>query len=357
MMKHLQLYSKLDILKLTRKRTGEVKMGEMVQSLPDFKNSNLLATLKKTTVKFVLVGLPEDIGIRANFGRGGAHSAWLPALTNLLNMQSNSFFSGEDLLILGHVNFDDLMKKADSLNMAHKESLIEMRKMVDKIDARVAPIIETIIAAGKEAIVVGGGHNNAFPNIKGATEALRKVKKNKALQLAVINCDAHTDFRKQEGRHSGNGFRFAFDHQYLAKYSMVGLHENYNSATIIKELEDNKKVFSMSYFEDIFVRQNLPFEKAIKKAIDHSKNCFCGLEIDMDSVQNIPTSAKTSSGISTIQARQFVHLAASKTNCVYLHIAEAAPVLSHIKADNKTGKLIAYLISDYIKARSLKKRK
>jgi predicted AAA+ superfamily ATPase len=32
-----------------------------------------------------------------------------------------------------------------------------------------------------------------------------------------------------------------------------------------------------------------------------------------------------------------------------LQYAEAAPVLSHIKADNKTGKLIAYLISDFIK--------
>ena len=36
-------------------------------------------------------------------------------------------------------------------------------------------------------------------------------------------------------------------------------------------------------------------------------------------------------------------------NMVYFHLAEAAPILSHIKADNKTGKLIAYLISDFVK--------
>jgi hypothetical protein len=42
---------------------------------------------------------------------------------------------------------------------------------------------------------------------------------------------------------------------------------------------------------------------------------------------------------------------ASKCNVVYFHIAEAAPVLSHIKTDLKTGKLIAYLITDYLKAR------
>jgi formiminoglutamase len=225
-----------------------------------------------------------------------------------------------------------------------------------EIDNRVAPIIESIISAGKEAIIIGGGHNNSYPNIKGTAEALRKLKKDKTISMGVINCDAHTDFRKMEGRHSGNGFRFAFENNYLAKYSMLALHENYNSSTILQELEKNKTNFYISYFEDIFIRENISFKKAIEKAIEHCKKFYCGLELDMDSVQNIPTSAKTSSGISTIQARQYINMVASKANCSYLHIAEAAPVLSHIKADNKTGKLIAYLISDYIKARNSKNK-
>ena len=62
------------------------------------------------------------------------------------------------------------------------------------------------------------------------------------------------------------------------------------------------------------------------------------------------TSAKTSSGISPIQARQYVYKCATELNAIYLHIAEGAPVLSHIKADNKTGKLIAYLMTDFMKA-------
>jgi formiminoglutamase len=48
-------------------------------------------------------------------------------------------------------------------------------------------------------------------------------------------------------------------------------------------------------------------------------------------------------------ARQFSYWCGLNLNAVYFHIAEAAPVLSHIKADNKTGKLIAYLVSDFIK--------
>jgi formiminoglutamase len=244
------------------------------------------------------------------------------------------------------------MKKAGALNASNEKDLIEIRQIVGEVDKRVSPVIEAIISAGKEAIIIGGGHNNAFPNIKGTVEALRKIKGDKTIQLGVINCDAHSDYRKIEGRHSGNGFRYAFNKGYLSRYSMVGLHENYNSSAILDELQKNLEFFSVSYFEDIFIRQNIKFEKAIEKGLKHLKKNICGIEIDMDAVQNIPTSAKTSSGISTIQARQYVHETASKSNSVYLHIAEAAPVLSHIKADNKTGKLIAYLISDYIKAKS-----
>ena len=76
---------------------------------------------------------------------------------------------------------------------------------------------------------------------------------------------------------------------------------------------------------------------------------MCGIEIDLDAITNVPSSAKTSSGLSPIQARQYVYQSAKQLNTLYFHIAEGAPILSHIKADNKTGKLIAYLISDFIK--------
>nr|WP_233167177.1 arginase family protein [Pedobacter sp. ASV2] len=35
----------------------------------------------------------------------------------------------------------------------------------------VFPIIEKIVAAGKVPIVIGGGHNNAYPIIKGSSLA------------------------------------------------------------------------------------------------------------------------------------------------------------------------------------------
>ena len=59
------------------------------------------------------------------------------------------------------------------------------------------------------------------------------------------------------------------------------------------------------------------------------------MELDLDAIQNIPSSAKTSSGISTIEARKYIHEVASACKVAYFHIAEAAPLLSHIKTDLK----------------------
>jgi formiminoglutamase len=349
-MQNLVIYTRDEIISETRLRNNEVKVGENVQVL-ESSSASLHERLKKSTARFVIVGLPEDIGIRANGGRGGAYSAWKPALFSLLNVQSNCFGDGSDILILGHINFDDLMLLADGINFKTKKGMQDTRKLVEKIDDRVSQIVKEIIIAGKEAIIIGGGHNNSYPNIKGTAEALFQLNKLSSPSINCINCDAHTDFRIREGRHSGNGFRYAYEESFLKKYSVVGLHESYNAGNVLDEMMSKPETFNLSFFEDIFIRENLSFRDAVFSGISHIKDSFCGIEIDMDTIQNIPSSAKTSSGINTIQARQYVTWTAENLNACYFHIAEAAPVLSHIKTDNKTGKLIGFLIADYIKGR------
>src|SRR5690606_35985800 len=97
-------------------------------------------------------------------------------------------------------------------------------------------------------------------------------------------------------------------------------------------------------YESVFVREEKDFPLVLKQNIGFVNQEACGVEIDLDAITNVPSSAKTSSGISPIQARQYIYQCAKKLDATYLHIAEGAPLLSHIKAHNKTGKLIAYLI-------------
>ncbi len=332
-------YKKIDILRFTRSRRGEEKLGEHV----DCTKNEWEDDLKNSKAKFVVVGIPEDIGVRANYGRGGADTAYKPALESFLNLQNNSFLNGETIFVLGHIEVDDLMQKAVSLDTKNSTDVNELRHLVSLVDNRVADVIKKIIELGKMPIVIGGGHNNAFGNIKGASLALNK-------KINIINCDPHLDFRETEGRHSGNGFSYAFEQNYLNKYSVFAMHEQYNNNNTLQKFKSHpSQLFYISY-ETLFVKEEYTFNTALLRCIHFVNDTTCGIEIDLDAITNVPASAKTSSGISPLQARQYIYGCAKNLNTIYLHIAEGAPVLSHIKADNKTGKLIAYLMSDFMKA-------
>lgn len=339
-MKSLELYSKKDIEQLTRKRTNETKIGEDVIVLKSEKNWE--EELNKSVCKYVLLGIPEDIGVRANYGRGGAHTAWKPALDSFLSQQSNAFLNGKDICVLGHVFVDDLMEQSNSLNTKNKSDMTELRHLVSVIDQRVSEIITKIVQCGKLPIIVGGGHNNSYPIIKGCSLAINKP-------LNVINCDPHTDFRPLEGRHSGNGFSYAYQEKYMNNYSVFCMHEQYNTASVLTDFKKNNQHLYYSTYEDVFVRENKTFTDTLNQNISFVKDKNCGVEIDLDAITNVPSSAKTSSGISPVQARQYAYQCGKQLPAMYFHIAEGAPILSHIKADNKTGKLIAYLMSDFIK--------
>ena len=339
-MKSLELYSKKDIDHLTRKRTNEIKIGEDVTVLKS--EINWEEELLNSNCKFVLLGIPEDIGVKANYGRGGAHTAWKPALDSFLSQQSNEFLNGKEVCVLGHIFVEDLMEKSESLQAKNKTDMTQLRNLVSIIDERVTEIITKIISCKKIPIIVGGGHNNSYPIIKGCSLALDK-------KINVINCDPHTDFRSLEGRHSGNGFSYAYKEDYMNNYSVFCMHEQYNTESVLKDFTANNHHLYFSRYEDVFVRESKNYSDTLIQNIGFVKNDICGVEIDLDAITNVPSSAKTSSGISPVQARQYAYQCGKQLSALYFHIAEGAPILSHIKADNKTGKLIGYLIADFIK--------
>ncbi len=53
-----------DLAKITSHRSGEIKFGERIQTVP--KEMDTLEFRKPAYAEFVLLGIPEDIGVRAN---------------------------------------------------------------------------------------------------------------------------------------------------------------------------------------------------------------------------------------------------------------------------------------------------
>ena len=91
-MEHLIRFTAADLSKITNHRSGEIKFGERMQVIPE--NEPILDALKKMEAQFVLFGIPEDIGVRANSGRPGAATALESAIRSIANIQHNRFCKG-----------------------------------------------------------------------------------------------------------------------------------------------------------------------------------------------------------------------------------------------------------------------
>ena len=344
-MKHFKFYGKKDIVSLTKQRRFETKLGERIQYCA---KGEWPEVLQENTAKYVLIGIPEDIGVKANYGTGGADSNWYPFLHAFLNIQSNDFCSGEDVLLLGHFDFGDLKYLIENNAHNEEEKIDAYRHAVNTIDDEVETIVKIISAAGKIPLVIGGGHNNAYPLLKGTAKGLLKNNQLPIAQINAINLDAHSDYRTMEGRHSGNGFRYAESDGYLGKYSIVGLQENYISQNVLVDVLSNPFIQFTSY-EDIFLREKKSFIQAVGQAVDFTHDNYTGVELDIDCIQHALCSAQSPAGISLLLARQFITYTARHSKAVYLHICEGATQLADGRKDETTGKLISYLVSDFIK--------
>lgn len=336
-MDKLVLFNNTTLNKLLNKRSGESKFGEHVKMLTSI--SNIYEQLKNLDVTHVILGLPEDVGVFANYEKTGASKAWESFIKILINVQSNEFTKANSVLILGHLDFTNELLELSKLNQSKKKDIIKARSLVNKIDTHVSHIIQQIVLAGKKPIIIGGGQNNAYGNIKGTSLALGEP-------INIINFDSHSDFRPEEGRHSGNGFSYAYAEGFLEKYFIFGLHENQTSEKLFKTLKKFRFI-KYNMFEDIEIRNETKFKHEIQLALNHIENKSFGIEIDCNAIQNINSSNETICGFSINKTRIFLNFFAKHENACYLHICEASPTK---KSTHQIGNLITCLVTDFIKS-------
>jgi formiminoglutamase len=138
----------------------------------------------------VLIGFPQDEGVRRNGGRPGAAEApqeirrWLYRMAPW-DCQADVQLANPALLDLGNVGISEDLEAAQ---------------------AALGEVVTAVLASGAMPIVLGGGHETAYGHFLGYAAAGRKV--------GIINIDAHLDLRPLlEGKgHSGSPFRQALDH-------------------------------------------------------------------------------------------------------------------------------------------------
>ncbi len=295
------------------KRAGETRVGEIVPENSVFSS------------KFVLLGIEESAGPIANNGFSGSENAWSAFLANFLNTQIHKNFTGKEIAVLGSIK-----------NTNPPVSIDEAKIQVEELDAFVLEILNQELNQNQIPIVIGGGHNNALPLMRWSAQSNN---------INCINIDPHADCRNTEVRHSGNSFSTALEEKTIKSYSVLGLHEAYNNQFILDFLE--KHSCFHTYYEDYLLGKSTlltDFQKRVNELTSTEK---IAVEIDMDAIAFMPSSALSPSGFSVDQIRAVcLSLRAIHSKVAYLHFPEAAP---KTPIEHKiVGKALSYFVRDFV---------
>jgi len=309
-----QPWTKKEISQRFSQRDLEVRIGEKV-------NEN-------STFNFVVVGIEESIGPLANLGNSGAEFGFEAFCKKFLSMQATADLSFSSVRIAG---------KIIAQNNAEHLSMYDQRSQISELDQFVEQVLTKEVGLNEIPIIIGGGHNNAFPIIQSSSK-----KRNH--QLSVVNLDAHADYRPLEGRHSGNPFSYAKEAGILDFYAVLHLQKRYNSQVTIDRLHNDGQFFT---FHEDYIDGTRNFADDIQWLREKlKKKTHVGVELDLDVIENMPSSAVSSSGISMNEARSYIRKMAQLKNIAYLHLPEGAPQNDIEK--NHVGKALAFLVTDFI---------
>lgn len=301
-------------------REGEEKLGEGLA--PDWRSA---------ACHYVLLGISEDIGPRANNGLTGARNGFDAFLPAFVNMQANRFADPGCVHLLGRI---------DHLTPDAEVDLATARRQVSELDDYVLRILRPVMVAGKVPIVIGGGHNNAYPLIEAASLA-------SGGPIDVVNLDPHADCRPLEGRHSGNSFSYAITNGLIRHYTVFGLHRARNNEAMLKYLDENQ--VHHTFFGD-YLMDPSAFRHDLEEFLA-SGNGPLGVELDLDVVRHMPSSAFSPSGMAIEDGRYYLRkILGSSRPVLYVHLPEAAP--NTPSQGRIVGKALAYLVHDVISVRA-----
>ena len=304
-------FSKSQISVYQSARQGEKRVGASIFSIQE-----------SSEAKFILLGISESIGALANGGNKGAENAFESFLPFFFNTQDFK----HDTACIGMIQW---------IGTYAEDSILT--DYVNELDEFVLNVLTQYVSQNQIPVVIGGGHNNALPLIRWANLSQKKIE--------VLNLDAHADCRAIEGRHSGNSFSYAIKEGQLHKYHVFGLHRPYLNDVSHQFLLDHCANFT--FYED-YLDGKQSLDDDIKHLISsHPIASSLGIDIDMDCIADMPSSAISPSGWRLDEVRSALRkLAQSNLPISYLHLTEAAPITE--VEQKKAGKALAYLVRDFI---------
>ncbi|MCF7805326.1 MAG: formimidoylglutamase [Candidatus Marinimicrobia bacterium] len=262
----------------------------------------------------VLIGCPQDEGVRRNNGRPGAAEAPDKIRERLYRMQVSPD-SGIHLYDAGNIICTSLEESHDRLTKA----------------------VAQFLADDKRVIVLGGGNDISFADVRAMSGVYGDI--------SAINVDAHLDMRIAEKMTSGTPYRRLIEGDYLQpeRFHEFGIRPASNAAYYLDDAE-NRGV-NLHYLDEILNRGLRESFRRIISGMDESP-LFLGL--DMDSVQAADAPGVSASSPIGFSGREMLQIVEEALNYSQLKLLEITEVNPNYDVDGRTAKLSASLVYRFL---------
>ncbi len=259
-----------------------------------------------------LIGFPDDKGVYNNGGRPGAAEgpstfrAWWQKPKGVHQVQSAVKDLGDNQVF------------GEDIPQSHANAVEMVRQSQEEF--------------GK-TLIVGGGHDYAFPHLKGVSETLGKDKK-----MGCINLDPHFDLRPNENKIlSGSPFYMALEDGVMEGQNLVefGIQRHCNGIDLWRYAE-SKKVKIFPYEDMRFGRTIEAFKKALYELSHHCDTIVISLDLDAVNMAYAPgVSAPAVEGFTPSEMLEVMKLAANTEQVKSIGIYELNPTYD---IDNHTAR-------------------
>lgn len=272
----------------------------------------------------VILGLADDTGVKNVGGRVGAKDGPSAARQKLYKFTTGAF--SVPVYDLG-----DLLP-ADSIEETHEQGRL---------------LIAKIIAAGHFPIVLGGGHDLAFPHSLAFLQASSSPAR-------FWNIDAHLDVRPVvRGITSGSPWYLLREHPSFKKAEIheFGLQRHCNAQALVNYAE--QKGFTLHWLPEI-KKPELQFAKLLAKTPRGTRTL---VSLDIDSVRwsDAPgCSAPQTEGFSASEAIAMSRSAGAHPSVQSFGVFELCPPLD---PDGRTANLVAHCLLACIQGIASRKKR
>lgn len=291
-----------DDLFYSRRDPNDVRFGDIVLRDPEaYPHSQV-----------VILGCPQDEGVRRNLGRAGSRYAPNEIRKALYRYPVSEAHQYLKLIDVGNLRIGETLEETHEWLFA---------------------TLQGFLHDGKKVVVLGGGNDISYPDCKALCATI-------SVPL-VLNIDRHLDVRADTPRNSGTPYRQLLEEGVIppSMFHEVGINSYANSPTYLKYVQDSGA--HIHYLDELRVAG---VGSAVRTIVRNSPadGVFYGFDLDVVRAVEAPgVSAPGPMGLTAREVCEIADVAASDPRTRIIEITEVNPEYDW---DGITSKLAANII-------------